>query len=122
MASNFHFLLFLYTNKFVEFKKDEIKNLCLIISKKDLNEAIKWAKENTNFATLLILIEEINRTTNKNNNKKKLNSEANNNNIGENSGEGINRQQQIQWTCKHCKKCFFLILRKTCFKINETML
>ncbi|KAF7639137.1 hypothetical protein Mgra_00001372 [Meloidogyne graminicola] len=85
IASNFHFLLFLFTNKFVEFPKEEIKELAKIVSKKDENEAKKWAKENTSFATLIMLIEEIGRKS---------------------TPKNVQQQQQQQllpeWTCKFC--------------------
>jgi len=120
MASNFHFLLFLYTNNFVPFSKEEIENLAQIVVKKDENEAKKWAKESSNFATLIMLIGEIGReiprTKIKTTTKTTTTSQTNNNNVvaGEvgaaggsssgnnNNNEASGQQQQPEWTCRHC--------------------
>uniref|UniRef100_A0A915LYZ9 Uncharacterized protein n=1 Tax=Meloidogyne javanica TaxID=6303 RepID=A0A915LYZ9_MELJA len=89
MASNFHFLLFLYTNNFVPFSKEEIKNLAQIVVKKDENEAKKWLQEITNFATLIMLIGEIGRqiprTKIKTTTKTTATSKTNNNVVGDDS-------------------------------------
>uniref|UniRef100_A0A1I8B5E3 MPN domain-containing protein n=1 Tax=Meloidogyne hapla TaxID=6305 RepID=A0A1I8B5E3_MELHA len=105
MASDFHFLLFLLTNNFVEFPKEEIKELAQIVSKKEDKEAKKWATENTSLATLCMLIGEIGRQSPRVTSTKITSTTSqtnNNNNItggvgGSNSGGG-----QPEWTCKHC--------------------
>nr|CAD2186585.1 unnamed protein product [Meloidogyne enterolobii] len=115
MASNFHFLLFLYTNNFVPFSKEEIKNLAQIVVKKDENEAKKWLQESTNFATLIMLIGEIGREIPRTKIKTTTTTSQTNNNVvaggvgaaggsssGNNNNEASGQQQQPEWTCKHC--------------------
>lgn len=65
MASNFHFLLFLYTNKFVEFGPQELTELAGIVRTGDAEKAKKWAQDNPNWGTLTILLNELTTSTKK---------------------------------------------------------
>jgi hypothetical protein len=61
LVSNFHFLLFLYTNHFVEFKVNEIRNLADIVRQSDAEAAKNWAEQSPNWGTLTILMHETGR-------------------------------------------------------------
>ncbi|VDN06551.1 unnamed protein product [Thelazia callipaeda] len=55
LATNFHFLLFLFSNDVVKFSKEEVKSLCAIIQQQDRGKAMDWASSNANWATLSTL-------------------------------------------------------------------
>lgn len=55
MASNFHFLLFLYTNHFVEFHEEDLKKLANAVQKKDAEAAKQWAEQNPTWGTLALI-------------------------------------------------------------------
>ena len=65
MASNFHFLLFLYTNKFVEIGAEELEQLAGIVRTGDAEKAKKWVQDNPNWGTLTILLNELATSTKK---------------------------------------------------------
>jgi hypothetical protein len=56
MAANFHFLLFLHTNHFVEFTNAELRELAQIVAQGDDEAAEKWAQQNPNWGTLNLII------------------------------------------------------------------
>ncbi|KAL3091387.1 hypothetical protein niasHS_007180 [Heterodera schachtii] len=55
MASDFHFLLFLFTNHHVEFSVAELESLVASVRKSDAQGAKEWAERSENWGTLLLL-------------------------------------------------------------------
>uniref|UniRef100_A0AC35TYX7 MPN domain-containing protein n=1 Tax=Rhabditophanes sp. KR3021 TaxID=114890 RepID=A0AC35TYX7_9BILA len=53
MTSNFHFLLWLLTNKIVTFTPEEIEPLVSALTKMDGTSILKWYKSNSNWNTLI---------------------------------------------------------------------
>uniref|UniRef100_A0A914GYV8 Nuclear protein localization protein 4 n=1 Tax=Globodera rostochiensis TaxID=31243 RepID=A0A914GYV8_GLORO len=83
MASDFHFLLFLFTNHFIEFGDAELETVVALVQKGDAEGAKKWAQQNANWGTLNLLLQSGGAG-------------------GHSPIAAVNENEVGSWSCQHC--------------------